>query len=1196
MKQRSTLLKRVLPFMLAMVMILASVPLTTFAETTEISESALKTLAQVDTAGVAGTIATGALMFQNKNHAFASTTPDYLLGKGYFVSAMDGYEVTVKTDGWIYILTPAAANSLTGQDNSLVGKLEGFETIAEFGVGVIGTTIQEKIALLGKAVSAGDIFSVGRWGILVADAYVQPQGVVLQEFAAVSPSNGEGGVVTVGELIFTDRTNHKWGANIPSWLAGQNCIIGSLDNGLSATVTKAGWIYVLSPNVETSTGTFNQADALKEQGFAEITVLDAGVMASTIGESVALLGKYVEKDFEFSCGKWGVLLADLDEDYTPVNPADLALVAPKVIFNPGSQLAEHPEYAKYLDGNRQWQGIPSMAKDNASGRLWYTFYSGGTGEGPENFTLVYTSNNDGLSWTGPVIAVDPEDPVRSYDCNLWTDPTGRLWLFWAQSYDWHDGRCGVWAMYTEQPGKADAVWSDPVRIANGVAMCDPVVLHQAVGELPKGAWLLPTAVWASSSVAEMAGEKHPNAYVSLDQGATWSYYSSVPATQYTRQFDENIIVQNSDGFLSMYIRTVGGMERSNSVDGKVWTNATYAGMTQVASRFWVGTLEEGVQLAVYNDPPTGGNVRSHMTVALSYDDGKTWPHKLVIDVRSGTSYPDVHIDNSGNIYVAYDCGRTANGQMLMAKITKADIVAGEASGSARLQVLVNDNTERDNAVVYIPINDGSGNVSYHPARLNIDQMVLRADNKDANGKASPGLYFNHRFDGDAVVKEQVASYGIAFSLAEGIDFETALKGEGTLLYKNSVVYRADDVVYTKLDGQSFGQKDATATSTLITGVMKEENGASAQMPIYGVAYIKLTDGTVILGAIRERSFQQQLEGIDTQWDSLSDGQRKGVLKMYKIPTIKTVVDDWTVPNLKDPTKAQKVGGEEENILRVLSIGNSHTDNATEYLYSIFQAENPDQEVQVAQLYYSGCTVSQHISFAAKNEAVYRYRTHDNRNPAGYATMRQALNAEIWDVIILHEMNNSGASEKTYTGVSRRNLEKHINYIKANCLNSDPKFIWNFSWANPTSEYLWSLGYPADLKYNTYNWVENYKEDFGPELSVMYGNMLEAMKANTRKYIATNDSIADIAPTGLAFQYARDNNPNQADPDELLYSDYTHAGPGFGRLLVGYVWYATLMGKAELTELNYTQDLSETEQTLLLNAVNYALANKTELLP
>ncbi|MBO5837781.1 MAG: DUF4886 domain-containing protein, partial [Oscillospiraceae bacterium] len=373
---------------------------------------------------------------------------------------------------------------------------------------------------------------------------------------------------------------------------------------------------------------------------------------------------------------------------------------------------------------------------------------------------------------------------------------------------------------------------------------------------------------------------------------------------------------------------------------------------------------------------------------------------------------------------------------------------------------------QDDGVVYFNLNG-----QQHWARLNIDQMVLRADNKDANGKAAPGLYFQHEFGGDEVVKEQVESYGIAFSLVGNEGFETALKEEGTLVYENGVVYRSGNVVYTKLSGEGFGKTDYKATSTLITGIMKEEfgasvNGRNAQMPIYGVAYIKLTNGDVVLGQTRERSLQQQVEMLDVKWDELKDAQRKSVLQMYKLPTVKSVVDGWNVSNLKDPTKVQDANSEdpkaEKNVLRILAIGNSHTDNATEYLYNIFQAENPDLEVQVAQLYYSGCTVAQHISFAAKDEAVYKYRTHDNRNPAGYATMRQALNAEIWDVIILHEMNNSGAGEGNYTGVNKRNLEKHINYIKANCLNSNPKFIWNFSWANPTSEYLWSLGYPADL--------------------------------------------------------------------------------------------------------------------------------------
>ena len=113
---------------------------------------------------------------------------------------------------------------------------------------------------------------------------------------------------------------------------------------------------------------------------------------------------------------------------------------------------------------------------------------------------------------------------------------------------------------------------------------------------------------------------------------------------------------------------------------------------------------------------------------------------------------------------------------------------------------------------------------------------------------------------------------------------------------------------------------------------------------------------------------------------------------------------------------------------------------------------------------------------------------------------------------------------------------------------------------------------------------------------MYGNMLEAMKTMTRQYVMTNGDISDVAPTGLAFKYARDNNPNQADPDVLLYGDYTHAGPGFGRLLAGYVWYATLTGQTEFTEIKYTRELTGDQQELLVEALNHALANKESLKP
>lgn len=145
------------------------------------------------------------------------------------------------------------------------------------------------------------------------------------------------------------------------------------------------------------------------------------------------------------CPGWGLLTS---ADDRPGGAAeDPALVPPVLNSAPG---------AKYADGTRIFQGIPGIERA-ANGRLWATWYAGGPdepGEGPGNYVVLVSSDDDGKSWSTPQLVIDPAGPVRAYDPCLWIDPTGRLWLFWAQSFGWWDGRSGVWAVTTDRPGDA----------------------------------------------------------------------------------------------------------------------------------------------------------------------------------------------------------------------------------------------------------------------------------------------------------------------------------------------------------------------------------------------------------------------------------------------------------------------------------------------------------------------------------------------------------------------------------------------------------------------------------------------------------------------------------------------------------------------------------------------------------------------
>jgi predicted neuraminidase len=350
--------------------------------------------------------------------------------------------------------------------------------------------------------------------------------------------------------------------------------------------------------------------------------------------------------------------------------------------------------AAYDDDKRAFQGIPSIERA-ANGRLWAVWYAGGAdepGEGAGNYVLLSTSGDDGQTWSGPRLVIDPPGPVRAYDPCLWHDPLGRLWLFWAQSYHLWDGRAGVWAMVTAESQTAHPRWSAPRRLCDGIALNKPTVLTTTE-------WLLPAAVWERTAIDtvppahrhNLGAQRGANVIVSQDQGRTWSFWGQalVPG----RTFDEHMIVERRDGCLWMLVRTAYGIGESVSADrGRTWRTGRRSGIPHVNSRFYIRRLRSGQLLLVTHRPPDG-KTRSHLIAQLSDDEGQTWHGGLTIDPRPGVSYPDGVQGADGTIYVIYDYARYDDKQILMATCTEQDILHGEwISDRARARMLVNQAT------------------------------------------------------------------------------------------------------------------------------------------------------------------------------------------------------------------------------------------------------------------------------------------------------------------------------------------------------------------------------------------------------------------------------------------------------------------------------------------------------------------------
>jgi predicted neuraminidase len=358
---------------------------------------------------------------------------------------------------------------------------------------------------------------------------------------------------------------------------------------------------------------------------------------------------------------------------------------------PVINIAPGPEYA---DGTRLFQGIPGIERAT-SGRLWAVWYAGGPdepGEGPGNYVVLVTSGDDGKTWSGPKLVIDPPGPVRAYDPCLWHDPDGRLWLFWAQSYQWWDGRSGVWAIVSNNSGDETPHWSAPRRPCNGIMLNKPTVLSN-------GAWLLPASVWERPADPrtdpghrkDLGRENGANIHVSRDKGATWSLLGQAFVPK--RVFDEHSVIERRDGSLWLLARAAYGIGESESSDGgKKWAQGREAPIPHVNSRFFIRRLVSGKLLLVTHEPPNK-KMRSHLIAHLADDDGKTWRGGLMLDERASVSYPDGVQALDGTIYVIYDHSRTGDKEILMATFTEEDVAKGQwLSPKARQRVLVNQAT------------------------------------------------------------------------------------------------------------------------------------------------------------------------------------------------------------------------------------------------------------------------------------------------------------------------------------------------------------------------------------------------------------------------------------------------------------------------------------------------------------------------
>ena len=274
--------------------------------------------------------------------------------------------------------------------------------------------------------------------------------------------------------------------------------------------------------------------------------------------------------------------------------------------------------------------------------------------------------------------------------------------------------------------------------------------------------------------------------------------------------------------------------------------------------------------------------------------------------------------------------------------------------------------------------------------------------------------------------------------------------------------------------------------------------------------------------------------------------------------------------------------ETPKIPKFLIVGNSFAVDAMKsYFRAILKAEGVT-EYTIGYLYYAGCTVAEHASFAKDDEAVYEFykSTASSGWPEDAAddtTMLTALRDEEWDYVFLQQASKKAADPDTYN----EDIDYLMEYVRQNVPNPGVKFGWHMTWA-----------FSKDLQEATSSMSATTRpvifESFGRDSQKMYQAIADAVQSNI-----LSRPFSIVIPSGTAIENVRASHIG----DTMQTNDGYHLDSK-GDLIASYCWYAALTGKT-IDSLKYVPSdlgLSEVDKAVIVEAVNNAVKNPYSITP
>ena len=238
-------------------------------------------------------------------------------------------------------------------------------------------------------------------------------------------------------------------------------------------------------------------------------------------------------------------------------------------------------------------------------------------------------------------------------------------------------------------------------------------------------------------------------------------------------------------------------------------------------------------------------------------------------------------------------------------------------------------------------------------------------------------------------------------------------------------------------------------------------------------------------------------------------------------------------------------------MRILSIGNSFSQDAHRYLRKTFEANGVP--CKAVNLYIGGCTLRTHYLNMLDDEQRYFFE-FGGESTGLSVSIREAVRSDDWDIITLQQQSSNSCRYETFQPY----LDELADYVHTYCPHA--KLYMHQTWAyEQDSTMLHNAGYETER------------------------NMFNAIRVSYLEAAKAIDAVG-IIPAGEAMLYAHTHGI------EKVHRDCFHASLVAGRALLSLTWYAKLTGKDVADAVIPALDgpITDAEIRAIKEAVKHAL--------